>query len=182
MASAAEVIGSVKSGPFSMLVSELLCPCMVTGGSDKGWSFSFDGLCWNWGNTTEDVDLMVSLMTEQSFSVSELVLVEAELVRLALMAFVGKVETGELDIFISILWYSRIKRFESHFVSSAYIYSPEHRLTPPLSSWNSDQQRWLIDLACFYQFTHTMPSPSAVICNLQSVTWIKGHDCNLERY
>ena len=45
MASAAEVIGSVKSGPFSMLVSELLCPCMVTGGSDKGWSFSFDGLC-----------------------------------------------------------------------------------------------------------------------------------------
>ena len=45
---------------------------------------------------------MVSLMTEQSFSDSELVLVEAELVRLALMTFVGKVETGELDIFISI--------------------------------------------------------------------------------
>ena len=37
-------------------------------------------------------------MTEQSFSDSELVPVEAELVQLPPMAFVGKVGTGELDI------------------------------------------------------------------------------------
>ena len=43
-------------------------------------------------------------MTEQSFSDSELVPVEAELVQLPPMAFVGKVETGELDI-LDVLMY-----------------------------------------------------------------------------
>ena len=109
MASAADVrLVSVRSCPFSELLSESWCTCMA-GGSCKpcnGWSFSFDGLCWNWGKRTFWPALFVSLRTEQSFSESKFMGLLVVLVLLPPTP--GSVWIGELVIFF---WVKRLKSF-----------------------------------------------------------------------